>query len=226
MKKVVLIPAAGVGTRFAAEKPKQYIEVAGKTVLQHTLDIFLQTPKIDMVVAVIAPDDELPFELQHPRLRVLKCGGSSRAETVRNGVQAIQQAAWADVDDLILVHDAARCCLPQSALQRLLQAESYEDGAILAIPVADTLKRADGMEIEQTVSRTSLWQAQTPQMFRLGLLQEALSSNDLADVTDEASAVERLGKKPVLIRGDLRNLKLTLPEDLYLVRLLLTYPES
>ena len=125
--------------------------------------------------------------------------------------------------DNILVHDAARCCLPPEALTRLIEeAGGKEQGGILAIPVADTLKRADGKNhIGETVSRAGLWQAQTPQLFQTTLLHRALSAEDLSDITDEASAVEKLGVQPLLVQGDTRNLKLTLPQDEFIVRLLL-----
>ena len=220
---IALIPAAGVGERFGAGKPKQYVEIAGKTVLQHTLEIFLHHAEIDGVVVVLSPHDAFFPTLLHDKLTVLRCGGATRAESVRNGLQALLEQCLADEADVILVHDAARCCLPQAALSRLLhEAGERAEGGILAIPVADTLKRAASTgQIEATVARAGLWQAQTPQLFRAGLLQQALSVSDLSVVTDEASAVEQLGIQPCLVLGDIRNLKLTLPQDEELVRLLL-----
>ncbi len=220
---IALIPAAGVGERFGAGKPKQYVKIAGKTVLQHTLEIFLHHAEIDGVVVVLSPHDAFFPTLLHDKLTVLRCGGATRAESVRNGLQALLEQGLADEADVILVHDAARCCLPQAALSRLLhEAGERAEGGILAIPVADTLKRAASTgQIEATVARAGLWQAQTPQLFRAGLLQQALSVSDLSVVTDEASAVEQLGIQPCLVLGDIRNLKLTLPQDEELVRLLL-----
>ena len=220
---IALIPAAGVGERFGAGKPKQYVEIAGKTVLQHTLEIFLHHAEIDNVVVVLSPHDAFFPTLLHDKLTVLRCGGATRAESVRNGLQALLEQGLADEADVILVHDAARCCLPPAALSRLLhEAGERAEGGILAIPVADTLKRAASTgQIEATVARAGLWQAQTPQLFRAGLLQQALSVSDLSVVTDEASAVEQLGIQPCLVLGDIRNLKLTLPQDEELVRLLL-----
>lgn len=245
-RRIALIPAAGAGERFGAGKPKQYVEIAGKTVLQHTLEIFLTHGGITHTAVVLSPEDALfgrtmPAGFQTAygaKFSVLRCGGASRAETVRNGLHHLIAQGTANADDWILVHDAARCCLPLSALNRLLDsAEQSPEGAILALPVADTLKRgADGLA-SQTVSREHLWQAQTPQMFRAALLDEALSAAfplrrnpaeaSFSDgITDEASAVERLGKRPRLITGDLRNLKLTLPQDEMLVRLLLEHPQN
>lgn len=220
---IALIPAAGVGERFGAGKPKQYVNIAGKTVLQHTLAVFLQHAEISQVVVVLSPNDTLFTNEAHEKLRVLRCGGATRAESVRNGLNELLTQNWAKETDGILVHDAARCCLPAEALSRLLhEAGQKAEGGILAIPVADTLKRmgASG-QIDATVSRKDLWQAQTPQLFRADLLQRALSVPDLSAITDEASAVERLGIQPWLVLGDIRNLKLTLPHDEALVRVLL-----
>lgn len=222
-RHIALIPAAGVGTRFGADKPKQYVEISGKTVLQHTLDIFLHHAEIAHVAVVLSPVDDYFQTASDARLSVLRCGGETRAQTVRNGLQALVEQGLANSDDNILVHDAARCCLPSEALSRLIeQAGDMPQGGILAIPVADTLKRADDKQhIMQTVSRTQLWQAQTPQLFQTALLQQALSIDDLSEITDEASAVEKLGVQPLLIQGDVRNLKLTQPQDEWIVKLLL-----
>ncbi|MDO4997284.1 MAG: 2-C-methyl-D-erythritol 4-phosphate cytidylyltransferase [Neisseria sp.] len=227
-RKIALIPAAGVGSRFGSNMPKQYIEIAGQTVLSHTVNIFLNNAEIDLIAIVVSPEDnQVQTALSkplHPKVVILPCGGETRAESVRNGVDALLNQQLAAETDWILVHDAARCCLPPAVLQRLLnestQNETEQTGAILAIPVADTLKRATGEHIAQTVSRQDLWQAQTPQMFAAHLLQTALNG-DLNDITDEASAVEKLGIAPKLVLGDVRNIKLTQAQDADLVRLLL-----
>ncbi|QMT35692.1 2-C-methyl-D-erythritol 4-phosphate cytidylyltransferase [Neisseria wadsworthii] len=221
-RNIALIPAAGVGERFGAGKPKQYVEIAGKTVLQHTLAIFLNCAAIDNVAVVLSPEDNVFQTGIHEKLHVLKVGGQTRAESVRNGLSDLLKSGLAEETDNILVHDAARCCLPQAALLRLIEtAGACEEGGILAVPVADTLKRAADNAIDATVPRRGLWQAQTPQLFRAGLLHKALAVPDLSAVTDEASAVEMLGVHPLLVLGDTRNLKLTLPQDEYIVRLLL-----
>lgn len=223
-KNIALIPAAGIGARFGADKPKQYVEIGGKTVLEYTVCIFQNHPSIDMTVVVVSPEDVLAdgFQTAFAGVEVWKIGGRSRAETVRNGVEKLLETGLAAETDNILVHDAARCCLPSEALTRLIeQAGNAAEGGILAIPVADTLKRADGGNISATVERTGLWQAQTPQLFRAGLLCRALAAENLDGITDEASAVEKLGVRPLLIQGDVRNLKLTQPQDAYIVRLLL-----
>ncbi len=222
-QNIALIPAAGIGNRFGAGKPKQYVDIAGKSVLQYTLDIFLNHSDIDIVAVVLAPEDQVFQVALAGKLQVYHCGGETRAETVRNGLAALLATGIANLEDNILVHDAARCCLPIIALNRLLtEAGDRPEGGILAVPVADTLKRANKSEhIKETVARGDLWQAQTPQLFSAGLLQRALSEVDLSKVTDEASAVEALGISPLLVTGDSRNLKMTLPQDEYIVRLLL-----
>ncbi|HFC8547631.1 TPA: 2-C-methyl-D-erythritol 4-phosphate cytidylyltransferase [Neisseria lactamica] len=223
-KNIALIPAAGIGARFGADKPKQYVEIGGKTVLEHTVCIFQNHPSIDMTVVAVSPEDVLAdgFQTAFAGVEVWKNGGQTRAETVRNGVEKLLETGLAAETDNILVHDAARCCLPSEALTRLIeQAGNAAEGGILAIPVADTLKRGEGGEISATVDRSGLWQAQTPQLFRTGLLYRALAAENLDGITDEASAVEKLGVRPLLIQGDACNLKLTQPQDERLVRLLL-----
>lgn len=231
---LALVPAAGVGSRFGAGRPKQYVEIAGRCVLEHTIRRLLAEPQIERVAVVVSPQDawyaqavRLPESLT-ARVVLLRCGGESRADSVFNGLNALLAQGLAVPEDRILVHDAARCCLPHSALRRLLdQAGGHPAGGILALPVADTLKRAAaGGVIAATVPRACLWQAQTPQLFRAGLLQQALSSRDFADITDEASAVERLGMQPLLVEGDSCNLKMTLPQDESIVRLLLAAEQA
>lgn len=223
-KNIALIPAAGIGARFGADKPKQYVEIGSKTVLEHTIGIFERHEAVDLTVVVVSPEDTFADKVQtaFPQVRVWKNGGQTRAETVRNGAEKLLEIGLASADDNILVHDAARCCLPSEALTRLIeQAGNAAEGGILAISIADTLKRAEGGQISATVERTSLWQAQTPQLFRAGLLHRALAAENLDGITDEASAVEKLGIRPLLVQGDARNLKLTQPQDAYIVRLLL-----
>ena len=224
-----VVPAAGVGSRFGSQIPKQYTEIAGQTVLLHTVQLLLANETLAGVAVVLSPDDgyfkdlDLPAWAQTERLHVLYCGGDSRAESVRNGINALMAQQRVQNEDWVLVHDAARCCLPQAALQRLLAAAEGDcNGAILALPVADTLKKqAFTGRIDHTVDRTGLWQAQTPQMFRAAALQAALTQVDLQHITDEASAMEAQGVFAHLVQGDVRNLKLTLAQDATLVELLL-----
>lgn len=223
MKYTVLIPAAGSGSRFGGERPKQYALLAGKPVLQHTLDTLAANARIGRIAVVLSPQDRDFDGLIRPGTQTMayRVGGASRAETVANGLNALL-ADGLDENEVLLVHDAARCCLPQSALNRLLDAAGHPDGAILAVPVADTLKRADnGGAVAATVCRDGLWQAQTPQLFQAALLRRALAAADLSQVTDEASAVEMLGRRPLLVEGDSRNLKLTRPADAALAAWLL-----
>ena len=223
MKYTVLIPAAGSGSRFGGERPKQYALLAGKPVLQHTLDALAANARIGRIAVVLSPQDRDFDGLIRPGTQTMayRVGGASRAETVANGLNVLL-ADGLDENEVLLVHDAARCCLPQSALNRLLDAAGHPDGAILAVPVADTLKRADNDgAVTATVCRDGLWQAQTPQLFQAALLRRALAAADLSQVTDEASAVEMLGRRPLLVEGDSRNLKLTRPADAALAAWLL-----
>jgi len=215
-----LIPAAGAGTRIAGETPKQYLPLAGKPMLWHALRALGAAP-VETVFVVLAPDDRrfaaLDWSGCGARVEPLYCGGESRRDSVYNGLVAAMAAV--DADDWVLVHDAARPCLPRADLERLV-AECRGDaiGGILALPVADTVKRvakdeAGAQRIAGTVDRTQLWLAQTPQMFRAGLLAQALKDAK-GLVTDEASALESLGLRPRLVLGSRANLKVTYPEDL------------
>jgi 2-C-methyl-D-erythritol 4-phosphate cytidylyltransferase len=218
-----IVPAAGSGSRFGAEKPKQYLDLLGRPLIFHTLAALTAHPLIERVWVVLAPDDpywpRADWQALGPKLETLRCGGATRADSVRNGLRAASMVA-AD-DDWILVHDAARPCLTTTLLDRLIEQLADDPvGGLLAVPVADTLKRADaGQRVAATVARDHLWQAQTPQMFRYGQLQSALENN--AAVTDEAGAIEAAGLAPRLVAGDMTNLKVTYPADLALAALIL-----
>ncbi|RMC97847.1 2-C-methyl-D-erythritol 4-phosphate cytidylyltransferase [Aquitalea palustris] len=218
---LALVPAAGSGSRFGGPSPKQYLQLNNRPLMWHTLQVLSQVAAISRVVVVISPGDEWfdDFEWDLPKLSVLRVGGASRAESVRNGLQAME----ASEQDWVLVHDAARCCLSVAAVERLIATLADDPvGGLLALPVPDTVKRADGEgRISATVSRQGLWLAQTPQMFRAGLLAEALAAAAVADITDEASAVEQYGHKPRLVEGDAQNFKVTYPRDLALARAIL-----
>jgi 2-C-methyl-D-erythritol 4-phosphate cytidylyltransferase len=221
-----LIPAAGSGTRMAAATPKQYLPLAGRALLWHAVRAVC-VPQVSGVFVVLAPNDE-HFARQdwtafagnvHP----LYCGGETRRDSVLNGLAAVLGSV--DADDWILVHDAARPCLPASDLQRLLD-EGAADviGAILALPVADTVKRAGKDEagvqrVAATEDRSQLWLAQTPQMFRAGLLMQALTRTPGA--TDEAAAIEQLGLRPRLVLGSRENLKVTYHEEVAIAEAIL-----
>lgn len=214
----VVIPAAGAGRRMGSEIPKQYLPLAGRTIIEHTLACFTHHPAVRGIIIAIAADDEwwsaLAIASTVPVVTVP--GGAERADSVRNALDGLEEMA--NANDWVLVHDAARPCLSREDLDRLIAAvASDEVGGLLAAPVRDTMKRADAAgRVERTEDRTGLWHALTPQMFRLGLLgralREALSAG--AAVTDEASAVERLGLRPRLVEGSALNIKVTRPEDL------------
>jgi 2-C-methyl-D-erythritol 4-phosphate cytidylyltransferase len=203
--------------------PKQYLQLLWRPMLYHSVNALLASGRIDTVFVVLAAAD-VEFR-QHDwrefgeRIAPLYCGGATRHDSVLNGLIAASSAV--QPDDWMLVHDAARPCLGQRELRRMLDALAADDvGGILAVPVADTLKRADAAgQIQATEAREHLWQAQTPQMFRHGLLLHALGRS--AKVTDEAGAVEAMGLKPKLVRGSAGNLKVTFAEDLQLAEVIL-----
>jgi 2-C-methyl-D-erythritol 4-phosphate cytidylyltransferase len=217
VKNVVIIPAAGRGSRMGGDTPKQFLPLLGKSLIQHTLQVFSQHPQVTEIIVVLAAGDD-DFE-SPPKCRILHCGGETRAATVLNALQAINLA----VDDWVLVHDAVRPCLTPALLDRLFDVLSNDEvGGLLALPLADTLKRGDKEQrVIETVPRDALWQAQTPQMFRYGLLKQALQKLGTATPTDEAQAVEYIGYSPKLVLGDARNLKITYPQDLALAELIL-----
>lgn len=208
-----LIPAAGSGSRAASAQPKQYASLAGRPMLWHAIRAVCVRP-IESVFVVLAPGDTTfrseDWSEFDGRLEPLYCGGESRRDSVYNGLMASE----VDADDWVLVHDAARPCLPRQDLEKLLrECEPDDVGGILALPVAETVKKASQLRIEKTEDRAQLWLAQTPQMFRAGLLMQALQ-RARGPVTDEASAIEQLGLKPRLVAGSRENLKVTWPEDL------------
>lgn len=220
-----LIPAAGTGSRMSGEIPKQYLTLYDRPLLYYAIERLVSHPQIDHVLVVLAPGDErfaaIDWGQYRKQIVPLYCGGATRAASVFNGLLAAYDAI--DADDWVVVHDAARPCLAASSLERLIETlKDDETGGLLAVPVVDTLKRAEaGDRVAETVPRDTLWRAQTPQMFRYGILLEALRAADLREATDEARAVEQLGLKPRLVAGDERNLKVTFPEDLRLAELIL-----
>ncbi len=216
----VIIPAAGVGNRMANVLPKQYIALAGKPLVAHVINTFFNHPVITSIHLALSPDDQFWRTLTlnpDSKLRLHYSGGATRSETVLNTLNAIQAAD----DDWILVHDAARPGLTAEALTRLLNTLLNDTvGGLLALPVADTLKLAQGENrIQNTVPRQGLWRAQTPQMFRYATLHQALTQFS-GTPTDESEAVEALGLQPKLVEGELRNLKVTYPQDLALLETL------
>lgn len=219
-----LVPAAGIGSRSGAEGPKQYVKLAGRPMLAHTLDALAQVSGLAATLVVLSPQD-VQFETACPGFAgesgwVARCGGATRAETVANGLQALIERG-AQPHDWVLVHDAARCLLRPEWVEKLIVACADDEvGGLLALPLADTLKQASHGRVMCTVDRQAKWAAQTPQMFRLGLLRPALLGAGEA-VTDEASAVEALGHQPRLVECTLENFKVTWPADFALAERLL-----
>lgn len=215
-----LIPAAGIGSRMQAELPKQYLQIDGKTILEHSLSKFLDHPSIDKVVVALHPNDIYWSKLnvsKHPKVIIVE-GGKTRAESVLNGLKAIQQQDGSN--DWVMVHDAARPCLDVASIDALIQAgKSSEQGAILAIPSVDTVKLANANQtIDKTLNREQIWLAQTPQYFPVELLCSAIEAGLQRGlpITDEASAIEACGKQPALVIGTRKNIKVTEPEDMML----------
>jgi 2-C-methyl-D-erythritol 4-phosphate cytidylyltransferase len=220
-----LVPCAGVGERAGTALPKQYAMACGRPLVAHTLQALRDCPALSATLVVISRHDD-HFErlipaFEHNRHWLATTGGATRADTVARGLTELRQRGATD-HDWVLVHDAARCLLRPSWVERLITAAAGDEvGALLALPVSDTLKREHDSRVLLTLSRQGLWAAQTPQMFRLGLLERALARAG-GTVTDEASAVEALGLRPLLVRGEWENLKVTWPADLALAERLLS----
>ncbi len=220
-----LVPCAGAGARAGTAVPKQYAPLAGASVVAHTLRALAGVDRLAQVLVVVSRDDEA-FQAKVPQFHgwIARCGGTTRARTVANGLAELAKRG-AQPHDWVLVHDAARCLVRPEWIDALIDACADDEvGGLLALPVADTLKEERDGRVAATLDRANKWQAQTPQMFRLGLLRDALDhAGD--DVTDEASAIETMGLAPRLVRGSLENFKLTFPPDFELAeRLLRTRP--
>jgi 2-C-methyl-D-erythritol 4-phosphate cytidylyltransferase/2-C-methyl-D-erythritol 2,4-cyclodiphosphate synthase len=212
-----LVPCAGVGLRAGTAGPKQYARLSGRALVAHTLGALTRVHRLQAVLVVLADDDAL-FEREVPEFTGARCwlvrrGGVTRAQTVANGLHALRERGARD-DDWVLVHDAARALIDPQAVDRLIDACLDDDvGGLLALPVADTLKAERDGRAAATVDRRDKWAAQTPQMFRIGMLSAALArAGDT--VTDDAGAIEAMGLQPRLVMGDAANIKITWPEDL------------
>ena len=219
-----LVPAAGSGSRAGQPIPKQYVPLLGRPMLAHTLDALRQVPELAEVLVVLAPDDDR-FEAALPGWSgpVARVGGATRQASVMAGLAQLRELGAQD-DDWVLVHDAARCLIrPEWVRELIRRCANDEVGGLLALPMADTMKRGEQGRAVKTLNRERVWAAQTPQMFRLGVLDRALCKADETDasVTDEASAIEKLGLTPLLVRCALENFKVTLPEDFALAAALL-----
>jgi 2-C-methyl-D-erythritol 4-phosphate cytidylyltransferase len=224
----VVVPAAGIGKRMKTDCPKQYLHIAGKTIIEHTLTNLLEHSQVQRVIVVLNPNDTLFAQLpiaSHPCIEVVE-GGQERCDSVLAGLNYLS-----DNEEWVLVHDAARPCFAATDLSALLQlAAQGSVGGILATPVRDTMKRAFDVNVngqntvKHTESREHLWHALTPQFFKLATLKKALNTatEQKINITDEASAVELLGEKVLLVEGSASNIKITQPEDLLLAEFYLT----
>jgi 2-C-methyl-D-erythritol 4-phosphate cytidylyltransferase len=228
-KIIALIPAAGTGTRLGDSLPKQYLDLNGKPLIFHTLDALAQVRRISKIIVVLSSEDNhwrgfsAQFALNAARgiefVHAIYKGGTSRGETVSNGLRAISSEVA--VDDWVLVHDAARPCIRVELVEQFIdELERDPIGGLLALPLADTIKEADDeLRVARTLSRERIWRAQTPQMFRYRLLCEGLAKFPAA--TDEAQAIEATGHQPKLVMGDSMNLKVTYAPDMALAKMIL-----
>jgi 2-C-methyl-D-erythritol 4-phosphate cytidylyltransferase len=228
-RRFALIPAGGTGARIGGSTPKQYLPVAGQPLILYTLAAFLAAPAIDAIVVVVAPGDAWIDELipvdAAGRIRVIRDGGATRADSVGNGLAALTDAKD---DDWVLVHDAARCGIAPEQIEGLVETLADDPvGGLLAVRLDDTVKRQQADDarpvVETTVDRSGLWRAQTPQMFRYRLLRDALvhAAANGTTVTDEASAIEAAGHRVRLVPGSALNFKVTTPDDLAMMDALL-----
>lgn len=219
----VIIPAAGIGKRMGTEIPKQYLKIGEKTVLEHTISHFQNIPQIKGIIVCLAPDDLFFNQLSISKQVMITNGGKERSDSVLNGLNYLEQ--YAEENDWILVHDAARPCVRKSDICNLMiSLENHEVGGLLAVPVRDTMKRTQKHQVEMTISRENLWHALTPQMFRFKLLKTALETalKKQQTITDESQAIEFLGLHPIIVEGHADNLKITHPNDLELAHLFLS----
>lgn len=220
-----VIPAAGIGQRMGSVRPKQYLRIGQRTILDHTLARFIDTRLFErIVVAIQADDSEWPNSefVEHDLIRTAS-GGAERSDSVLNALRHL--AGEADAQDWVLVHDAARPCVTRGQIQYLIDAVgTHPVGGILALPIMDTVKIVEQTSIRETMDRRQLWRAQTPQMFRLGPLTEALERANGA-VTDESSAMEQMGMQPIVVKGHPTNIKITEADDLALAAFYLQQEE-
>jgi 2-C-methyl-D-erythritol 4-phosphate cytidylyltransferase len=214
-----LIPCAGNGSRAGTVGPKQYEPIAGKPMVMHTLAAFAAVKRIAKTLVVVAPDDGF-FTRNFAPVTAAACGGETRAISVVNGLHELRKLG-ADSRDWVLVHDAARCLITPQLIDSLMDACEGDDvGGLLAQKLVDTLKTERGGRVGETLSREGKWLAQTPQMFRIGRLIEALEQAG-DDITDEAGAMEAVGQRPLLVAGGPQNFKVTYPDDFALAEAVL-----
>ena len=223
-----IVPAAGTGTRVGDQLPKQYLELNGVPMIFHALRALARVERIDKIIVVLSPEDKHWRGFQDilgslgERVAAAYVGGKSRGESVANGLKYIE--AEAEKNDWVMVHDAARPCIRSESIKQFIdELENDLVGGLLALPLADTIKLADGTKncrVAKTIPREHIWRAQTPQMFRFGLLQAAL--HNFVEATDESQAIEATGHQPKLVMGDSANLKVTYATDMQLAMMLLS----
>lgn len=220
-----IIPAAGIGERVGSHIPKQYIQIAGKTILEHAVSCFFQNSRINGIIFALHAHDEYfsQLDIKSSRIKVdTVIGGATRAQSVLNALNYLKNDLHAD--DFVLVHDAARPCLTNADLEKLIDVcFANKVGGILAAPMRDTIKQVDGKLISNTVDRDNIWRAFTPQMFKFEILRGAIKKamQDDVQITDEASALEYVGLTPAVINGNVHNIKVTTQEDIFLVEMLI-----
>ncbi len=235
MKVIAIIPAAGMGKRMGAEINKQYLLLAGKPILAHTLRVFEDAPLVDDIYVVV-PEAEIPYCREHvvehygfTKVRRIVAGGSERQNSVMNGLKAVTDVGG---DDVVLIHDGVRPFISQHVLERAVDTARRHDGALVAVPVKDTVKVVREGIVRETPPREELWLAQTPQAFRYAVI---MAAHEIAEAerylsTDDAALVEWLGKDIHIVMGEYRNIKITTPEDLVLAEAFLrenaTFPQS
>lgn len=231
-KSIALIPAAGMGKRMGASINKQYLQLGGLPVVARTISVFEQSPLIDAIYLVI-PADEVPYCQKHVveacgfrKIAAIVPGGRERQNSVMNGLKAMREHV--SDDDVVLIHDGVRPLVTEDMLRQSVSTASLHDGALVAVPVKDTIKTVHGDIVTGTPTRETLWQAQTPQSFRFGKIFRAHLSaeSDGFSGTDDASLIERTGGEVHIIRGNYRNIKITTPEDLILAEAFLSGMES
>lgn len=226
----VVIPAAGVGSRMESEQPKQYLKIATKTIIEHTLECFINHPQVAGIIVALSSDDpywkQLNIKSDAAPIYTVE-GGEQRSDSVERALEYLKVVEKLDDDTWVMVHDAARPCVSQADISALLAIRSGETvGGILATPVRDTMKRSlpDQSKISHTESRDNLWHALTPQLFKLGPLTSAFEfcKDKSIVVTDEASAFEAIGEYPELVKGGHENIKVTYPSDIHYVSFFLS----
>lgn len=231
---MVLVPAAGMGRRMGTSINKQYLDLAGRPILAHTLELFQQHPAIDSIYPIL-PTDEISYCQTHvvdryafSKVRRIIAGGAERQDSVLNGLRALEEEGEVSAETVVLIHDGVRPLFDAALIPQLIETAQQQGGCVVGVPVKDTIKEVDSGRISATPERQKLWQAQTPQAFRFELI---LRANECAERdgfrgTDDASLVERLGESVMMLEGNYRNLKVTTPEDLLIATALLNERET